>query len=167
MFLEKNALKKSRFLSLSLIFSIVAVVTACGTNKVVVTPTPDELTNIRADMEKYNQCLSQMNADCIASLFAPQGQIFDTGIIRAGSPAAVRSYMNQTFSAAHVDLLDATIDTITINGGVGVVLGTYDEKTTDTTGQSSEAKLQYVAEWIHQSNGQWLLNRLSTVILQQ
>ena len=118
-------------------------------------------------MEKYNQCLAQMNADCIASLFAPQGQIFDTGIIRAGSPAAVRSYINQTFSAEHIDSLNATIDTITINGGVGVVLGAYDEKTTDTTGQSSEAKLQYVAEWIYQSNGQWLLNRLSTVILQQ
>ena len=68
---------------------------------------------------------------------------------------------------AHIDSLDATIDTITINGNVGVVLGTYDEKTTDATGQSSEAKLQYVAEWIYQSNGQWLLNRLSTVILQQ
>ena len=161
-------LKKSRFPFLSLIFGLMAALTACSAaSKIVVTSTPDESSYVRADMEEYNQCLSQMNADCIASLFAPQGQIFDTGIIRAGSPAAVRSYMNQTFSAADVDSLDATIDTITINGGVGVVLGTYDEKTTDTTGQSNEAKLQYVAEWIYQSNGQWLLNRLSTVILQQ
>jgi len=159
--------KKSKFLFLSLMFGIMAALTACSTSsKVVVTPTPDESSNVRADMEKYNQCFSQMNADCIASLFAPQGQIFDTGIIQAGSPAAVRSYMNQTFSAAPIDSLNATMDTITINGSVGVVLGTYDEKTTDTTGQSSEARLQYVAEWIYQSNGQWLLNRLSTVILQ-
>jgi uncharacterized protein (TIGR02246 family) len=157
-----------KFLFLFFIFGIMAALTSCSTaSKVVVAPTPDESSNVRADMEKYNQCLSQMNADCIASLFAPQGQIFDTGIIRAGSPAAIRSYMNQTFSAAHIDSLNATMDTITINGSVGVVLGTYDEKTTDTTGQSNEAKLQYVAEWIHQSNGQWLLNRLSTVILQQ
>lgn len=159
---------KPRFLFLFLIFGIMAALTACGTaSKVAVPPTPDESSDVRADMEKYNQCLSQMNADCIASLFAPQGQIFDTGLIQAGSPAAIRSYMNQTFSAAHIDSLNATIDTITINGGVGVVLGTYDEKTTDAKGQSSEAKLQYVAEWIHQSNSQWLLNRLSTVILQQ
>ena len=160
--------KKSKFLFLSLVIGAMAALTACSTaSKVTATPTPDYSPDVRADMEKYNQCFSQMNADCIASLFAPQGQIFDTGIIQAGSPAAIRSYMNQTFSAAHVDSLASTIDTITINGGVGVVLGTYDEKTTDAKGQSSEAKLQYVAEWICQSNGQWLLNRLSTVILQQ
>ncbi|MFZ1043593.1 MAG: nuclear transport factor 2 family protein [Anaerolineales bacterium] len=159
---------KTRFLCAFFIAVTMIVLTACNsTSKVSVTPTSDYLPNLRADMEKYNQCLSQMNADCIASLFAPQGQIFDTGIIRAGSPAAIRTYMHQTFSEAHIDSLNATIDTITINGNVGVVLGTYDEKTTDATGQSSEAKLQYVAEWIYQSNGQWLLNRLSTVILQQ
>ncbi|MGA7194509.1 MAG: DUF4440 domain-containing protein [Anaerolineales bacterium] len=159
---------KTKFLNLFFMASIVVALTACSkAGKVVATPTPDESANVRADMGKYNQCLSQMNADCIASLFAPQGQIFDTGLIVAGSPAAIRSYMNQNFSAAHIDSLNATINTITINGGVGVVLGTYDEKTTDTTGQSSEAKLQYVAEWILQSNGQWLLNRFSTVIFQQ
>ena len=140
---------------------------ACNSaNKITVTPTPDRSSEIRPYMENYNECFSYMNADCVAAFFAPQGQIFDTGLIRAAGPAAVRSYMNQTFSAAHVDSLNATIDSIVINGGVAVVLGTYDEKTTDTTGQSSEAKLQYVAEWIQQSNGQWLLNRLSTVISQ-
>ena len=93
-----------RFLFSFLIFGIMATLTYCSTaSKVVVTPTPDESLNVRADMEKYNQCLSQMNADCIASLLAPQGQIFDTGIIRAGSPAAIRSYIDQTFSAAHIN----------------------------------------------------------------
>jgi len=159
---------KIKLVHLFSIASIMIALTACSsTNQVGATPTPDESANVRADMEKYNQCFSHMNADCAAAFFAPQGQIFDTGLIRAAGPAAVRSYLNQTFSAAHIDSLNATIDTITLNGDVGVVLGIYDEKTTDTTGQSSEAKLQYVAEWIQQSNGQWLLNRFSTVIAQQ
>ena len=154
-----------RIFSLVLLFTL--FLTACSTaSKVVATPTPDGSTAVHTDMEKYNQCLSQMNADCVASLFAPQGQIFDTGLIWAGSPAAIRSYMNQTFSAAHIDLLNATVDFVVINGDVGVVLGTYDEKTTNTTDQSNEAKLQYVAEWIRQPNGQWLLNRVSTVVSQ-
>jgi len=158
---------KNKFLPMFFTASMMFMLAACNTsNKVVATPTPDRSQDVRADMEKYNQCFSQMNADCMASLFAPQGQIFDTGLIVAGSPAAVRSYLNQTFSAAHIDSLNATIDTVTINGSVAVVLGTYDEKTTDTTGQSNEAKLQYVAEWIQQTDGQWLLNRLSTVIRQ-
>lgn len=144
------------------------LLTACSsTSQVVATPTPDASADVRADMEKYDQCLSQMNADCLAALFAPQGQIFETGLIRAAGPAAVRSYLTQTFSAAHVDSLNATIDTIAVNGEVGVVLGIFDEKTTGPAGQSNETKLRYVAEWMDQSNGQWLLNRFSTVIAQQ
>ncbi len=76
---------KPKFFFLFLISSIMAALTACGTaSKVVTTPTSDGLTAIQTDMEKYNQCLSQMNADCIASLFAPHGQIFDTGLISSG-----------------------------------------------------------------------------------
>jgi len=159
---------KAKFINLFFIPSIMIALTACSsTNNVTVTPTPDRASELRPYMENYNQCFARMNADCAAAFFAPQGQVFDTGLIRAAGPAAVRSYMNQTFSAAHIDSLNATIDTITINGDVGVVLGTYDEKTTDATGQSNEAKLQYVAEWIRQANGQWALNRFSTVIAQQ
>ena len=158
---------KFRFLFLSLIFGILVALTSCGTvSKVSVTPTPDGSADVRADMEKYNQCLLQMNAECMASSFVSNGTIYDTGLLHAKDSDGIRNYLDQSFSTNHIDSLASTIDTITINGGVGVVLGTYDEKTTDAKGQSSEAKLQYVAEWIHQSNGQWLLNRLSTVILQ-
>ena len=160
--------KKSKLLLLSLIFGIIAALTACSTaSKVTATPTPDYSPDVRADMEKYNQCFSQMNAECMASSFMSHGTIYDTGLLHAKDSDGIRNYLDQSFSTNHIDSLASTIDTITINGGVGVVLGIYDEKTTDTTGQSSEAKLQYVAEWIHQSNGQWRLNRLSTVILQQ
>ena len=158
---------KFKFLFLCLTFGIMAALIACSTaSKVAVTPTPDESSNVRADMEKYNQCFSQMNAECMASSFVSHGTIYDTGLLHAKDSDGIRNYLDQSFSTNHIDSLASTIDTITINGGVGVVLGTYDEKTTDAKGQSNEAKLQYVAEWIYQSNGQWLLNRLSTVILQ-
>jgi len=160
--------KKSKLLLLSLIFGIMAALTACSTaSKVTATPTPDYSPDVRADMEKYNQCFSQMNAECMASSFMSHGTIYDTGLLHAKDSDGIRNYLDQSFSTNHIDSLASTIHTITVNGSVGVVLGTYDEKTTDTTGQSSEAKLQYVAEWIHQSNGQWLLNRISTVLLQQ
>jgi len=62
--------KKSKFLFLSLVIGTMAALTACSTaSKVGVTPTPDESSNVRADMEKYNQCFSQMNAGCMASSF--------------------------------------------------------------------------------------------------
>jgi ketosteroid isomerase-like protein len=105
-----------------------------------------------------------MNAECIAASFVSNGTIYDTGLLQAKDSDGIHNYLDQSFSTNHIDSLASTIDSITINGTVAVVIGTYDEKTSDTAGQSSEAKLQYVAEWIQQSNGQWLLNRLSTVI---
>ena len=159
--------KKSKFLFLSLVIGTMAALTACSTaSKVTATPTPDESSNVRADMEKYNQCFSQMNAECMASSFVSHGTIYNTGLLHAKDSDGIRNYLDQSFSTNHINSLASTIDTITINGNVAVVIGTYDEKVTDTTNQSYELKLQCVAEWIHQSNGQWLLNRLSTVILQ-
>ena len=157
---------KTKFLIVVFIASMIIALTACNTtNKVTATPTPDRSPDVRADMGKYNQCFSQMNTDCMASLFAPNGAVYDTGLLQASGPDAIRRYMNQSFSISHIDSLTPTIDLIMINGAVGVALGTYDEKTTNATGQRSETKLQYVAAWINQSNGQWLLNCVSTVIL--
>ena len=157
---------KARFLCVFFMAATMIMLTACSsTNKVAATPTPDYSPEVHADMEKYNQCFSQMNADCMASSFADNGTIYDTGLLQAKDSDGIHNYLDQSFSTNHIDSLASTIDAITINGTVAVVLGVYDEKTSDTTGQSNETKLRYVAEWIQQSNGQWLLNRLSTIPL--
>jgi ketosteroid isomerase-like protein len=153
---------KIKFLCLLIIAGLMIAWTACSTsNKVVATPTPDRSPDVRADMEKYNQCFSQMNADGMASLFAANGEIYDTGLLQASGPDGIRNYLDQSFSAGHIDSFTATVDSIFINGNVAAVVGTYNEKVTDTTNQNYEFKLRYVAEWIQQSNG-WLLNRVST-----
>ncbi|HEY9153444.1 MAG TPA: nuclear transport factor 2 family protein [Anaerolineales bacterium] len=156
---------KSKFFSLLLILAI--ALTACSsTSKVAATPTPDRSPDVRANMEKYNQYFVQTNADGMASLFASNGELVDSGLVLASGPDAIRTYLNQSFSAAHLDSLITTIDSIVINGNVAVVVGKYDEKWTDPN-QSYELKLRYVGEWIVQSNGQWLLNRVSTLKLPQ
>ena len=157
---------KIKFLFVFFTAATTIVLTACSsTNKVAATPTPDDSPDVRTDMEKYNQCFSQMNAECMASSFAANGTIYDTGLLQAKDSDGIHNYLDQSFSTNHIDSLASTIDTTTINGTVAVVIGTYDEKTTDATGQSNELKLRYVAEWIDQTNDQWLLNRLSTVPL--
>ncbi len=126
---------------------------------------PDRSAAVQAFMGKYNQCFSQMNTNCIASLYTPDGEIYTTGLLQASGPEAIQSFMNQSFSSARIDSFTATIDSIVINGEVAVVIGTTDEKTTDTASQSNEAKMRYIAEWIGQPNGQWLLKRYSTETL--
>ena len=95
-----------KFLFVVFIAIMMIALTACNsTNKVTATPTPDRSPDARADMGKYNQCFSQMNADCMASLFAPNGAVYDTGLLQASGPDAIRSYMNQSFNTAHLDSL--------------------------------------------------------------
>ena len=156
---------KIKLVHLFFMASIMVALAACSTaSKVTTTPTPDYSPDVRTDMERYNQCFSQMNAGCMASSFVANGTIYDTGLLQAKDSDGVYNYLDQSFSTNHINSLASTIDSITINGNVAVVLGTYDEKTSDATSQSNETKLRYVAEWIYQSNAQWLLNRLSTVI---
>ena len=156
--------EKSRSLLALCLVCITAALMACSPeSKVVPTPTPDRSPVVRTNMEKYNQCFSQMNADCMAALFAANGGLYDTGLLQASGPEAIQGYLIQTFKAVRIDSLTATVDSTVINGDVAVVRGTYQEKTTDPAGQSSETKLQFVAEWMAQSNDAWLLNRISTV----
>jgi len=156
--------KKAGFPCAFLIVCTAITLMACSTEgKAVVTPTPDRSPEIRTGMEKYNQCFSQMNADCMASLFAPNGEIYATGLLQASGPGAVKGYLDQAFNSALLDSLSATIDSTVINGDVAVVRGTYDEKTSDSSGKNNETKLLYTAEWIAQSDGQWLLSRISTI----
>jgi ketosteroid isomerase-like protein len=87
------------------------------------------------------------------------------GLLQASGPDAIRSFMNQSFNNARIDSFPATIDSIIIYGEDAVVIGTSDEKTTDTANQSNEAKMRYITEWIGQPNGQWLLKRFNTEAL--
>jgi uncharacterized protein (TIGR02246 family) len=156
---------KSTFLLLLIIISM-AGATACNSSpQATATPMPDRSAAVRAIMGKFNQCFSQMNANCIASLYTSDGEIYSTGLLQASGPDAIRSFMNQSFNNARIDSFTATIDSIIINGEDAVVIGASDEKTTDKANQSNEAQMRYITEWIGQPNGQWLLKRFNTEAL--
>ena len=158
-----NVLAKSRFILPAI---IIGTLTACATvSPPTATPKPDQSAAVRVLMGKYNQCFSQMNANCIASLYTSDGEIYSTGLLQASGTDAIRSFMNQSFNNARIDSFTATIDSIIINGEDAVVIGATDEKTTNTANQSNEAKMRYITEWIGQPNGQWLLKRFNTEVL--
>jgi len=158
-----NILVKSKFILPAI---IIGTLTACATvSPPTATPTPDRSAAVRVIMGNYNHCFSQMNANCIASLYTSDGEIYSMGLLQASGPDAIRSFMNQSFNNARIDSFPATIDSIIIYGEDAVVIGTSDEKTTDTANQSNEAKMRYITEWIGQPNGQWLLKRFNTEAL--
>jgi uncharacterized protein (TIGR02246 family) len=158
-----NILAKSKFILPAI---IIGTLTACATvSPPTAAPTPDQSAAVQAIMGKYNQCFSQMDANCISLLYTPDGEIYSTGLLQASGLDAIRSFMHQSFNNARIDSFTATINSIIINGEDAVVIGTTDEKTTNTANQSTEAKMQYITEWIGQPNGQWLLKRFNTEVL--
>ena len=158
-----NVLAKSKFILPAI---IIGTLTACATVSLpTATPTPDRSAAVRAIMGKYNQCFLQMDANCIASLYSSDGEIYSTGLLQTSGPDAIRSFMNQSFNDDRIDSFTATIDSIVINGEDAVVIGTTDEKTTNAANQSTETKMRTITEWIGQPNGQWLLKRFNTETL--
>src|SRR5258708_21293030 len=154
---------KFRFLCAWLL--AVTVLTACnGVRQVTATPTPDGSTGVRAVMEEYKQSISQMNAEKAAALFAPDGEIYDTGQLQASGPDAIRDYLKASFAAPSIDSFTSTVDSIFISGSDAAVLGTDDATTSHSTGQGNESKRGYIAERIRQSDGQAQPARLGTEI---
>jgi uncharacterized protein (TIGR02246 family) len=140
---------------------------ACSARTVpAATPTPDGSASVQAQMDRYVQAVSQTNADALAALFAPDGQIYDTGQLAADGPAAVRTYLETSYAAIHVESYTTTPEPMIVGGGVAAAIGTFDEKyMTLATGQSGESKGHYTVEWRLQPDGSWLIHRLSTDVV--
>jgi len=97
---DENVFAKNKFLYLFFAAGMmVCARLAAPATRSLSRPTPDRSPDVRADMNRYNQYFSQMNADEMASLFAPGGEVYDTGLLQASGPDAIRSYLSQTFSA--------------------------------------------------------------------
>jgi len=138
---------------------VAATLSACSTGgSPAATPTPDQTGDVRATMDRYNQFMVQKNAAGIAGLFAPEGEVYDTGLLEASGPDAIRTYMTQSLGAMTLASFTSSVDTIIIQAKVGVALGIYDE----VGANGHDQKIRYVAEWILQPDGRWLLHRFST-----
>ena len=119
---------------------------------------------IRRAMERYMIAARAVNADSVATFFAPHGVLLEPGIFPIQTPDSIRAFMS-SFPGVHVDSADVVPDTIEIHGNTALLWGSYFEKLSFPGQPTSEQHGKFVIEWVRGSDGRWLIERYYRVPL--
>lgn len=119
---------------------------------------------VEAAMQRYQVAARAVDADSVAALYTTTATLFEPGIPPIVSRDSIRTFM-ASFPGVRVETATATADTIEIHGSTALYWGSYFEKL-DFPGQPvSEQHGKFVAEWVRQADGQWLIERMYRIPL--
>lgn len=128
---------------------------------------PDEAT-VRSEVERamqgYESDSRLVHPDSIARWFAPGGVLFEPGIQPIVGPDSIRAFVAM-FQGAKVDSASVSADTIEVHGSTALYWGSYFERLEFPGQPISEQRGKFIAEWVRQDDGRWLIARLYRVPL--
>lgn len=114
---------------------------------------------VEAAMQRYQVAARTVNADSVSAFYTATATLFEPGIPPIVSRDSIRAFM-ASFPGVRVEVATASPDTIEIHGNTALYWGTYFEKL-DFPGQPvSEQHGKFVAEWVRQGDGSWLIERM-------
>jgi hypothetical protein len=115
----------------------------------------------RAAMAHYVSLLdgAPPNADSIAALFAPGGELLPAGQEPIRGPNGVRAFL-ATFGNVRVDSCAMPVTSSTVAGNRVVLWGDFSQRATLENGQILRPRGRYVAEWIRGVDGMWRIQRM-------
>lgn len=115
-------------------------------------------------MQRYQVAARAVNPDSIAAFYTPTAVLFEPGINPVHTRDSIRAFI-ASFPGVRVDVATATPDTIEVWGGGGTALlwGSYFERITFPGQPLSEQRGKFVAQWVRQADGTWLIHRLFRV----
>jgi ketosteroid isomerase-like protein len=115
-------------------------------------------------MQRYQVAARSVNPDSIAAFYAPTAILFEPGIHPIQTRDSIRAFL-ASFPGVRVEVATATPDTIEIVDGMALYWGSYFERL-DFPGQpQSEQHGKFVAQWVRQADGIWLIQRLYRIPL--
>ncbi len=115
-------------------------------------------------MQRYQAVASTVNPDSMAAFFTPTGTLFEPGIKPIQTRDSIRAFL-ASFPGVKVQVATATPDSIEVYGATAYYWGTYFERL-DFPGQPTSAQHgKFVAQWVRQDDGQWLIHRMFRVPL--
>ena len=116
-------------------------------------------TQVDEAMQRYQVAARTVNADSVSAFYTGTATLFEPGIPPILSRDSIRAFM-ASFPGVKVEIATATADTIEIHGDMALYWGTYFEKL-DFPGQPvSEQRGKFVAQWVRQADGRWLIERM-------
>jgi len=128
----------------------------------VPSPKADAEEQVKAAMRRYDQLVLAMNAEGIAAMFTPDGELIDAGKTVASTPASIRSFLQSFDGKVRVEENTSSIESITVTGATAILTGTYQQKAL-LLPYKREIRVQgtFEVEWSRQPDGQWLVRRMS------
>lgn len=115
-------------------------------------------------MQRYQAAARTVHPDSIAAFYAPNGTLFEPGINPVRTRDSIRAFV-ASFPGVQVHTATATPDTIEVHGGTAFLWGSYFEKLSFPGQPTSEQHGKFVAQWVRQNDGRWLIQRMFRVPL--
>jgi SnoaL-like domain len=113
--------------------------------------------NVEAAMRYYDHLILKTDADSIALLYMPNGEL---GNIAVGRDS-IRNFLNR-FENFKVIYQTTTVDSITIKNDTAMLNGIYHQKVIVPAGDTISVKGEYNAKWIWLKDGGWHIRRMET-----
>lgn len=147
-----------------LLLATPALLLSCGRAQQVADPAPDAAIRdtIAAAMERYQVAARAVNPDSIAAFYAPMAVLFEPGINPVRTRDSIRTFI-ASFPGVRVEVATASPDTIEVWGGTALFWGSYFERLAFPGQPVSEQHGKFVAQWVRQADGTWLIQRLFRV----
>ena len=115
-------------------------------------------------MQRYQAVARTVDPDSMAAFFTQAGTLFEPGIRPIHTRDSIRAFL-ASFPGVKVHIATATPDSIEVYGSTAYYWGEYHERL-DFPGQpTSEQRGRFVAQWVRQDDGRWLIHRMFRVPL--
>lgn len=115
-------------------------------------------------MQRYQAAARTVNADSVSAFYTGTATLFEPGIPPIVSRDSIRAFM-ASFPGVRVEIATVTADTIEIHGQTALYWGSYFEKLEFPGQPVSEQHGKFVAEWVQQQDGRWLIERMYRIPL--
>lgn len=139
-----------------ILIATIAALSACSSDDA----TPASARRDVADaMQRYQAVARTVNADSMAAFYTPAATLFEPGIRPIQTRDSIRAFL-ASFPGVKVHVATATPDSIELYRNTAYFWGSYFERL-DFPGQpTSEQHGKFVAHWVRQDDGRWLIHRM-------
>lgn len=112
-------------------------------------------------LKHYNRLLTAQNADSLAQMYTPDGEMLGNGKLAAFGRDSIRSFL-ASFSNIEVASNEMPVDSVRINGNTALQFGTYKQTAIINKQDTVRVKGEFTATWQRNEAGAWFLKRMET-----
>lgn len=124
-------------------------------------PTSSEEVRVNSALRRYSALVLAMDHSGIAALFAEDGEIANEGQAPIRGRASIQGFLS-AFSAYKVLENSTTPSITTVHGKTALQQGSYRQRVRTPQGGVVEVSGNFTAEWVRDSTGEWLIQRMGT-----